>query len=60
MPFLPDDSDYRCPHWCEVTEKKAWIEGTNSADRILKETIREAMLTLSQESFMKWLRGFVA
>lgn len=37
-----------------------WIAGCNSADRILKETIREAKEELSQVSFMEWLGDFVS
>lgn len=41
-------------------EREAWHGGAEAADRILRETIRKAMDTMDQESFMKWLRGFVA
>lgn len=32
----------------------------HTADRILKETIREALDTLSQDAFVRWIRGFVS
>ena len=41
-------------------EREAWQGGVDSADRILRETIRKALNTMDQKSFMKWLRSFVS
>jgi len=48
------------PIYNQETEKSAWVAGVDTSDRILKETIKQAMDELSEEGFMEWLRGFVA
>ena len=48
------------PIYNQETEKSAWVAGVDTADRILKGTIREAMDELSEDDFMVWLRGFVS
>lgn len=40
-------------------EKEAWIAGVHSADRIFRETIREAKNSLAPAGFLRWLDGFV-
>ena len=40
-------------------EKRAWIAGNESADRILRETITTALATLSEREFLIWLRDFL-
>jgi len=48
------------PIYNQETEKSAWVAGVDTSDRILKETIREAIDQLSEKDFMVWLRGFIA
>ena len=48
------------PIYNQETEKSAWVAGVDTADRILKETIKQAMDQLSEKDFMVWLRGFIA
>ena len=41
-------------------ESKAWIEGTNATNRILKQAIRESLDILNDQLFILWIRGFIS
>ena len=45
--------------WETDRERAAWVAGCHAADKILRDTIRQAMDELDDNAFLLWLSGFL-